>query len=92
MIYSKFRGHSIQYIGRRWIFTDDGEPVAATWRNRTCGYCGTTNTPEGHDGCLGTLDGVMNACCGHGNTPDAYVQFFDGRRIQGQAAENFFRR
>lgn len=40
-----------------------------------CGHCGIKRTPEGHDGCIGTLPNVMNACCGHGETRHAYVQF-----------------
>lgn len=32
-------------------------------------------TIQGHDGCIGTLEGVMNACCGHGQDSCAYVQF-----------------
>lgn len=41
-----------------------------------CLECGLHRTKQGHDGCLGTLPGdVMNACCGHGNIPDAYIQF-----------------
>ncbi len=50
--------------------------------NQRCGYCGLAKTPEGHDGCLGTLPGdVMNACCGHGRPNEAYIQFWDGSRI-----------
>ncbi len=41
----------------------------------TCGHCGLKRTPEGHDGCIGKLKGVMNACCGHGDSSIAYVQF-----------------
>lgn len=59
-----------------WVYADTGEPVSAN-PNRDCGHCGLANTPEGHDGCLGTLPGVMNACCGHG-TGEAYVQFPPG--------------
>lgn len=40
-----------------------------------CNHCGLDRTPDGHDGCIGHLEGVMNACCGHGDTPCAYVQF-----------------
>ena len=43
--------------------------------DKSCGYCGKDNTPEGHDGCLGTLPGLMNACCGHGIESGTYVQF-----------------
>ena len=41
----------------------------------TCNYCGLSRTPEGYDGCLGELENVMNACCGHGHVEKAYVQF-----------------
>ncbi len=40
-----------------------------------CGHCGMEKTIEGHDGCIGTLENVMNACCGHGETNLAYIQF-----------------
>ena len=41
-----------------------------------CDHCGLKRTKEGHDGCIGTLDGVANACCGHGEINAAYVQFW----------------
>jgi len=40
-----------------------------------CSHCKRYRTIEGHDGCIGTLDNVMNACCGHGEKAMAYVQF-----------------
>ena len=40
-----------------------------------CAHCGLQRTKEGHDGCIGTLEGVMNACCGHGQDSSSYVQF-----------------
>jgi len=40
-----------------------------------CKHCGLNRTEQGHDGCIGTLKGVMNACCGHGQDSAAYVQF-----------------
>ena len=56
-----------------------------------CAKCGLPPTPEGHDGCLGTLVGnVMNACCGHGLDRQAYIQYWDGRRISRQEAINKF--
>ena len=53
-----------------------------------CVKCGLLPTPEGHDGCLGTLpeDIVMNACCGHGNRRMAYIQYWDRTVIEGPAA------
>lgn len=57
--------------------------------DKPCHHCGLRKTPEGHDGCLGTLpgEGIMNACCGHGDTEDAYIQYWPGdRRIAGEEA------
>lgn len=52
-----------------------------------CAKCGLGPTAEGHDGCLGTLpDSVMNACCGHGNDRQAYVQFWGGDDVEGADA------
>lgn len=55
-----------------------------------CGFCGKHNATDGHDGCLGTLPDVMNACCGHGEPEHAFVQFNDGVCVRGQAAIVFF--
>jgi hypothetical protein len=52
-----------------------------------CGHCKLPPSPEGHDGCLDTLKGdVMNACCGHGNDAQAYIQRWDGVCIRGKEA------
>lgn len=84
---STFRGHEI-YKGEdgEWFFSDTNERVDSAWAKRPCGYCLLPNTPEGHDGCLGTLPGVMNACCGHGELRGTYVQFPDGSSIYGLEA------
>lgn len=60
----------------------------------SCGQCGLSRTPEGHDGCLGTLPGnVMNACCGHkGAGEGAYIQYWDGTRIADDEALQEFER
>lgn len=58
-------------------------PVSAD-KNRECGFCRLPNTEQGHDGCLGTIDGVMNACCGHGSVNEAYIQYENGDRISGE--------
>ncbi|NIR52905.1 hypothetical protein GWO43_30255 [candidate division KSB1 bacterium] len=78
------KGHPIKWDGSRWVYFDTGEPTEMN--PRPCGYCGRPDTPEGHDGCLGTLPGVNNACCGHGNEREAYVQFEDGKRKGGREA------
>ena len=76
------RAHKIELKDGEWVFSDTKEPTVKTWHKRPCGYCGLYNTPEGHDACLGTLPGVINACCGHGHDP-AYVQFENGVIIRG---------
>ena len=47
-----------------------------------CRWCNRERTPEGHDGCLGTLPGVVYACCGHGGDA-GYVMFENGLTITG---------
>lgn len=70
---SKYRGHEIVDTPSGWAYVATGRLVADV-PDIDCGYCGLTNTPEGHDGCLGTLPGVRNACCGHGSPAEAYAQ------------------
>jgi hypothetical protein len=80
-----YRGHEIEEIDGRWVFSDTNEPTIGS--DRPCGHCQRYPTSEGHDACLGTLPGIQNACCGHGQIADAYVQMFDGKIIRGAAAE-----
>ena len=81
---SKLRGHDIEYINDEWVYSDTKHPTVNN--ERKCGYCGKERTIEGHDGCLGELIGVTNACCGHGRISAAYVQFFDGTGVYGEDA------
>lgn len=78
------RGHEIEFVNGKWRYIDTKEPTATNWNKRPCGYCGLHNTIEGHDACLGTLPGVMNACCGHGDDECAYVQFLDCHSVHGK--------
>ena len=84
MTHSQIRGHAMICRAGRWFYKDGGR--VSDDPQRDCGRCGRPATPEGHDGCLGTLPGVANACCGHGQDADAYIQFDDGRTIRGIAA------
>ena len=88
MTTSKLRGHDIYYNEQEheWEYCDNGDRVSETHQDRRCGYCGKESTQEGHDGCIGKLIGLMNACCGHGNPSEAYVQFLDGECIHGEDA------
>lgn len=79
----RLRGHRIAFVGGRWIYRDTGEPTAGN--PRECGHCGRANTPEGHDGCLGTLPFVKNACCGHGVDDEAYIAL-RGETVRGPMA------
>jgi len=80
------RGHQIYRDGREWRYADNDAPTAATHQSRDCGVCGRRRTQDGHDGCPGTLAGVANACCGHGDEAAAYVQFCDGSIVRGKNA------
>jgi len=80
------RGYKIHKIKDKWFFDDTNLPTVETWESRPCGHCGLYNTAEGHDGCLGTLPKVSNACCGHGQENDAYLQFANGSRVSGKEA------
>jgi hypothetical protein len=84
---SNWRGHPIESAPVGWIYSDTGEPTVGS--RRPCGRCHRPPTSEGHDACLGTLAGVMNACCGHGNTEAAYVQMNNGSARRGKAALEF---
>lgn len=83
---SYLRGHKIELLNNQWVFSDTKEPTDSTYEDRSCGYCNLYQTKEGHDGCLGTLNGIMNACCGHGRSNESYVQFLDGHCVQGKDA------
>lgn len=83
---SHFRGHEIEYLNNEWVFSDTKESTVTTFETRPCGHCNEFATPEGHDPCLGTLPGLMNACCGHGKAKEAYVQFMDSSCVNGEDA------
>ena len=66
------RGHQIIFRGKRWYYTDNGAPLS---EDRACIKCGGLPTPEGHDACLGRIEGVISACCGHGvNEPEIITE------------------
>ena len=60
------RGWPIEWNGREWIYSDTGLPDDG---RRACRRCGRRPTPEGYDACLGFVEGVSSACCGHGVEP-----------------------
>jgi hypothetical protein len=84
----KYRGNEVEYDNEieLWVYSDTKKTVRDNWEEVPCGNCGKNYTKEGHDGCLGTLIGVMNACCGHGDGEPS-VQFLDGKCIFGEDAK-----
>jgi len=57
------RGHKIYYDGKNWRYCDNNEIDNGL---RACARCGKLPTPDGYDACLGYIEGVSSACCGHG--------------------------
>ena len=83
---SYYRGYAVIYVNELWYFADTLQLVS-NYLNRPCGKCNQPRTTEGHDACLGTLPGLMNACCGHGKKKNAYIQFLDSSTIHGKDAK-----
>jgi hypothetical protein len=91
MTTSYFRGHAV-YIEKDECFYSDTRTPTFGSTTRVCGFCGRDRTKEGHDGCLGVLPGpVDNACCGHGQDDEAYIQFENGNIVQGEKALRMIR-
>ena len=67
------RGHPTHFDGAIWRYDDTGEPATV---ERPCARCGQWPTAEGHDACLGHIEGAVSACCGHG-VEDQYVLAFE---------------
>ncbi|MDD5016523.1 MAG: hypothetical protein PHO15_00310 [Eubacteriales bacterium] len=59
------RGHAIYFdeTAGVWKYSDTG---AQADDSRPCKRCGRYPTKEGYDACLGYIEGVTSACCGHG--------------------------
>ncbi len=56
-------GHEVTFINNKWVFSDELTTIS---NNRKCVKCGELSTKEGYDPCLGFIEGVSSACCGHG--------------------------
>ncbi|AUN96444.1 hypothetical protein C0099_11205 [Pseudazoarcus pumilus] len=83
---STFRGHPIVWIGDRWIYSDNKQPIPGYGGTmRPCIVCGSEKwSGDGDvDECLGLLPGVTNACCGHGDRDTSYVVFESGVVLRG---------
>ena len=63
MIKSHLRGWGTYYDGTNWRYIDNNKIADDS---RPCKKCGQYPTKDGYDACLGYIDGVKSACCGHG--------------------------
>lgn len=83
------RGNKTEFKDGVWIFSDTGEPTAQTHKSRSCGQCKKHPIKDRHeeyDACMGRLPRIKNACCGHGNTELASIQFMSGFSVHGPDA------
>jgi len=71
------RGHAVEWDGSVWRWSDTNMPVD---HERPCPACGQIAEPGGPDPCLGWLEGVISACCGHGVEPPYHVDL-SGRLV-----------
>ena len=84
---SYWRGHEIILITEDvWVYADTKQEVSAN-PYRACGKCGESKTSSHHDACIANLPGVDNACCGHGDRNDSYIQFDNGVTVRGFIVE-----
>ena len=67
--------------GEKFSFSDGEDNL------RPCTHCGQLPTDKGHDACIANLPFVTNACCGHGNIKNCYIQFDDGTTVYGERAK-----
>ena len=72
MVTSDSRGHKIYYNGSEWLYCDNDKPLEEM---RPCARCGKKPTAEGYDACLGYIEGVESACCGHGKLLFMYSKY-----------------
>ena len=76
----RLKGHDIiTKDGITWVYEDNGINIEE--EERSCKHCG--KTCKVLDDCLGKLPGVKNACCGHGDREQSYIQFENGTIIRG---------
>ena len=70
-IWTYFRGHKAFWSEelQDWVYFDTEEIVND---KRPCKKCGESPTPDGYDACIGNVEGVEYACCGHG-VEEGYV-------------------
>jgi len=90
MHHSSHRGHPVVFIDPQLYYTDTIELTRL--QCRPCGVRGKFNSKQGHDACISSIPGILNACCGHGEEKSAYVQFSDRFCWYGKKAADLLAR
>ena len=72
---SLLNGNTIIYTNNEWVYEDE---ISAN-EIRPCPKCNKLPTPEGYDACLGYIQEVKHACCGHGKN-NGYKILNDGTK------------
>lgn len=74
------RGHKIYYneYKKEWRYVHDDSPAKIEKR---CIRCLKYPLKDGEDYCLGHMEGVKSACCGHG-VEKGFIILNDGRRFE----------
>jgi hypothetical protein len=78
------RGRPAAWDGAAWRWADTNG-LAPGWggTERPCPACGLTADENGPDPCLGWIEGLISACCGH-EVEDAYQAWCaDGQDADG---------
>ena len=73
VVTAQMRGHPVYWDGAVWRYSDDGTLAPASGgEERPCVKCGLVAEGDyGPDPCLGYIEGITGACCGHGRADDA---------------------
>ena len=76
MVTGHMFGHKIYQDEKGcWRWADNG--MNADKNPRPCPKCNQLPNKNGHDPCLGTIEGVFAACCGHG-IQDGIILWYPG--------------
>jgi len=78
MVTSHSRGNKIYFKADKWYYSEDN---TINDDSKPCKRCGKKPTKEGFDACLGHIEGVTSACCGHG-VEESYLKAKEGRKLQ----------
>ena len=77
------RGWPIHYDGTNWRYNDTKVIVNDS---RPCKKCGHAPNKDGTDFCLGYINGISAACCGHGVTKKYFIK--ENKNEQSRTKKN----